>query len=138
LGRNDLSHAQPADIRPDALGKGEKEGELPRYPAQTIAAIKRVASSGFVRSSNLFLIDGGAGGEAHAVATARSVAVETHAETVIGAAVGNEPGQAMDLIHQARSKGYEGDACNECGNFTLVRNGTCMKCLTCGGTSGCS
>jgi ribonucleoside-diphosphate reductase alpha chain len=35
-------------------------------------------------------------------------------------------------------KGYEGDACDECGNFTLLRNGTCMKCDTCGGTSGCS
>jgi ribonucleoside-diphosphate reductase alpha chain len=39
---------------------------------------------------------------------------------------------------EARLKGYEGDACGSCGNFTLVRNGTCMKCDTCGGTSGCS
>ena len=39
---------------------------------------------------------------------------------------------------EARMKGYEGDACGSCGNFTLVRNGTCLKCNTCGGTSGCS
>jgi len=39
---------------------------------------------------------------------------------------------------EARMKGYEGDACGNCGNFTLVRNGTCMKCNTCGSTSGCS
>jgi len=39
---------------------------------------------------------------------------------------------------EARLKGYEGDACGSCGNFTLVRNGTCMKCNTCGSTSGCS
>jgi ribonucleoside-diphosphate reductase alpha chain len=39
---------------------------------------------------------------------------------------------------EARMKGYEGDACGGCGNFTLVRNGTCMKCNTCGSTSGCS
>ena len=39
---------------------------------------------------------------------------------------------------EARMKGYDGDACGQCGNFTLVRNGTCMKCDTCGGTSGCS
>ena len=38
----------------------------------------------------------------------------------------------------AKMQGYEGDACSECGNFTLVRNGTCLKCDTCGGTSGCS
>ncbi|MDL2228681.1 vitamin B12-dependent ribonucleotide reductase [Treponema sp. OttesenSCG-928-L16] len=41
-------------------------------------------------------------------------------------------------IAQARIKGYEGDACPVCGFFTLVRNGTCMKCDTCGGTTGCS
>jgi ribonucleoside-diphosphate reductase alpha chain len=39
---------------------------------------------------------------------------------------------------EARLKGYEGENCGECGNFTLVRNGTCLKCDTCGGTSGCS
>jgi ribonucleoside-diphosphate reductase alpha chain len=39
---------------------------------------------------------------------------------------------------EARMKGYEGDACGSCGNFTLLRNGTCMKCNTCGSTSGCS
>jgi ribonucleoside-diphosphate reductase alpha chain len=39
---------------------------------------------------------------------------------------------------EAKMKGYEGDACGTCGNFTLVRNGTCMKCNTCGSTSGCS
>ncbi|MGM0575609.1 MAG: vitamin B12-dependent ribonucleotide reductase [Myxococcota bacterium] len=38
----------------------------------------------------------------------------------------------------ARMKGYEGDACPECGHMTLVRNGTCLKCVTCGGTTGCS
>ena len=38
----------------------------------------------------------------------------------------------------ARMKGYEGESCGECGNFTMVRNGTCLKCDTCGATSGCS
>ena len=44
----------------------------------------------------------------------------------------------LEQIREARMKGYEGDSCGECGNFTLVRNGTCLKCDTCGGTSGCS
>jgi ribonucleoside-diphosphate reductase alpha chain len=44
----------------------------------------------------------------------------------------------FDKIREARLKGYEGDNCGECGNFTLVRNGTCLKCTTCGSTSGCS
>jgi ribonucleoside-diphosphate reductase alpha chain len=39
---------------------------------------------------------------------------------------------------EAKAKGYEGEACEECGNFTLLRNGTCLKCETCGGTTGCS
>ena len=39
---------------------------------------------------------------------------------------------------EARMKGYVGEACPECGNFTMVRNGTCLKCDTCGGTTGCS
>jgi ribonucleoside-diphosphate reductase alpha chain len=43
-----------------------------------------------------------------------------------------------DLRAQARVRGYEGEDCRECGNFTLVRNGTCLKCDTCGSTSGCS
>ena len=38
----------------------------------------------------------------------------------------------------ARTKGYTGEACRDCGNFTLVRNGTCLKCETCGATTGCS
>lgn len=42
------------------------------------------------------------------------------------------------LIKTARSRGYEGDACYECGQFTLLRNGSCLKCDTCGGTTGCS
>jgi ribonucleoside-diphosphate reductase alpha chain len=43
-----------------------------------------------------------------------------------------------DRVTQARIKGYEGDPCPACGSFTLIRNGTCMKCDTCGGTTGCS
>ena len=44
----------------------------------------------------------------------------------------------MDQREIAKLKGFEGDACNECGSFTLVRNGTCLKCNNCGSTTGCS
>jgi ribonucleoside-diphosphate reductase alpha chain len=142
LGRNDLAHAQPADTLPDSLGEGEKEGTLPPDPARTMEAIRRVASTGFVRSSNLFVISGGDSGNA-ARATAGNTVQAVATETVSGAlaisqTVVAEVDEKLDRIHQARAKGYEGDACGECGNFTLVRNGTCMKCVTCGGTSGCS
>jgi len=56
----------------------------------------------------------------------------------VDAAFAEELDERLERIRQARLKGYEGDACGECGNFTLVRNGTCMKCTTCGSTSGCS
>jgi len=45
---------------------------------------------------------------------------------------------SMDARTKAKMQGYEGEACGDCGNYTLVRNGTCMKCNTCGATSGCS
>jgi ribonucleoside-diphosphate reductase alpha chain len=43
-----------------------------------------------------------------------------------------------DLRRRARLQGFEGDACYECGQFTMVRNGTCLRCVSCGATSGCS
>jgi ribonucleoside-diphosphate reductase alpha chain len=62
--------------------------------------------------------------------TAGAVAVE--------ATVTKRSSLRLERVRDARLKGYEGDSCGECGNFTLVRNGTCMKCATCGATSGCS
>jgi ribonucleoside-diphosphate reductase alpha chain len=44
----------------------------------------------------------------------------------------------MTKVDEAKLKGYTGDICTECGSNTMVRNGTCLKCVTCGGTSGCS
>lgn len=51
---------------------------------------------------------------------------------------GNSSTNVMSKVHEAKLKGYEGDPCRECGQFTMVRNGTCLKCNTCGATSGCS
>jgi ribonucleoside-diphosphate reductase alpha chain len=45
---------------------------------------------------------------------------------------------AAEKRAEAKAQGYEGEACEECGNFTLIRNGTCLKCNTCGNTTGCS
>ena len=42
------------------------------------------------------------------------------------------------LAQEARMKGYEGEACHTCQQFTMVRNGSCLKCASCGATSGCS
>ena len=45
---------------------------------------------------------------------------------------------AADRRSQSLMQGYTGNVCSECQNFTMVRNGTCEKCDTCGATSGCS
>jgi ribonucleoside-diphosphate reductase alpha chain len=58
--------------------------------------------------------------------------------TTFGATALSSGTVGMDARVKAKMQGYEGDPCGECGNYTLVRNGTCMKCNTCGGTSGCS
>jgi ribonucleoside-diphosphate reductase alpha chain len=54
-----------------------------------------------------------------------------------GSAAAAAPSKA-ERRAEAKARGYEGEMCSECGNFTLVRNGTCMKCDTCGSTTGCS
>jgi ribonucleoside-diphosphate reductase alpha chain len=57
-------------------------------------------------------------------------------------AAANEAAEAKKLAADRRAKsllqGYTGNSCSECQNFTMVRNGTCEKCDTCGATSGCS
>ncbi|HMO37468.1 MAG TPA: hypothetical protein PKA06_15625, partial [Gemmatales bacterium] len=54
------------------------------------------------------------------------------------AVVSDKKAQQAERIRVAKLKGYEGDPCPECGYMTMVRNGTCLKCESCGSTSGCS
>jgi len=54
------------------------------------------------------------------------------------AAAGSVGEIKAEMIRLARLHGFEGDPCPECGQFTLVRNGMCLKCTTCGATTGCS
>jgi ribonucleoside-diphosphate reductase alpha chain len=126
LGRSDLAHAEPGDLLPDTVGKGEAQSSL-RDPAgeyrPEAAAMMRATSSGYIRNK-FTVVPGGAGAMALAAATP-GTEDETRA-------------WRLERIRAARIKGYEGDSCDECGNFTLVRNGTCLKCDTCGATSGCS
>ncbi len=155
LGRNDLAHVVPEDLEPDSIGTGDGEGLFPA--AGTMEAVKSVASQGYVRGK--FLVIKGAkdiGQDTVAVAGSDSVATSTvgaahvpHSdsgsavsEAVAPAAVSSEAVKStdnrLDQLREAKMRGYEGDACGECGNFTLVRNGTCLKCQTCGSTTGCS
>ncbi len=51
---------------------------------------------------------------------------------------GSAAGGPRNLVREAKQKGYTGDICSSCGQMTMVRNGTCLKCVTCGETTGCS
>jgi hypothetical protein len=55
-----------------------------------------------------------------------------------GAKVTSIEAERKRRIAEAKAKGYVDKPCATCGNFTLVGNGTCMKCDTCGSTIGCS
>ena len=155
LGRNDLAHVEQADLRPDGVGRGEVQGELPGSGTDAAqaaaAAVSRIASVGFVRS-NLYVLNGRTAGNvaiaSEAIAAGPvptgltdgpAVALASNAQAaVVGVAIGKAASSALGFALEAKLKGFEGDACPECGNFTMVRNGTCLKCTTCGGTTGCS
>jgi ribonucleoside-diphosphate reductase alpha chain len=122
LDRGDLAHVQPGDLMPDTVGKGEAESNL----------MRRAASNGFVRNK-LTVLDGGAGR-----ATALAAFTDPELDGPLALSPMPEGDLRLERIRAARIKGYEGDSCDECGNFTLIRNGTCLKCDTCGATSGCS
>ncbi|SFB79598.1 vitamin B12-dependent ribonucleotide reductase [Tropicimonas isoalkanivorans] len=151
LDRTDLAHVKPAGHTFDDLGRGDHhEGvnnisELSETAAsKSLEVLKQISSTGYLRKrlpQELVVLQGGveamAGGTAlgtagDPLATLQTLVPETGSATAVGAVT------AMDSRTKARMQGYEGEACGECGNYTLVRNGTCMKCNTCGGTSGCS
>ena len=135
LDRDDLGHVSREDLEASTTGQGEGQSEL----------VNKVTSRGFIRKQGLVVYSNGApaavqpeesvtqmraaGAEAASVA-----AVATAADTASSAA----GAVVAERVQQARMQGYEGEACPECQNFTLVRNGTCLKCNTCGGTTGCS
>jgi ribonucleoside-diphosphate reductase alpha chain len=158
LERFDLAHVDPSESGFDALGKGETEGKA--------SSATQYVSKGLTRSrtDRLQVVHAGSAATAEASAPAASnvTAFHGHHETAGATALKTQESAKLSPAEQlehridnadarnhakvaasekraeARAKGYEGEACGECGNFTLVRNGTCMKCDTCGSTTGCS
>jgi ribonucleoside-diphosphate reductase alpha chain len=165
LERFDLAHVEPHDAGFDALGKGVEEGKpapgAARYVSKGLTRSRTdklaVLAGGAVTEAR------GQPGDARAAAPSNVKAFagnrEPRAEVSGTAALKTElehklsPAEQLEQLPfaraearasaaekraEAKAKGYEGEACGECGNFTLVRNGTCLKCDTCGGTTGCS
>ena len=127
LDRNDLGHVGPEDLEASTTGSGGHKNLIS----------EKVASRGFVRRE-LKVVSGGNNNITMMPQTTslkEDVTNEPNQEDTV--VINNQaPNLAQEI--EAKIKGYEGEACGECGNFTLVRNGTCMKCNTCGATSGCS
>ncbi len=159
LDRTDLAHVKPEGATFDDIGRGEEEGvaniqEVSETAAsKSLEVLKQISSTGYLRKrvpQELVVLQGGAGATALSgdpvealqtlvPETAVSAATTTVTSTTAVASGTIATGATeMDARSKAKMQGYEGDPCGDCGNYTLVRNGTCMKCNTCGGTSGCS
>ncbi|MDE0782394.1 MAG: vitamin B12-dependent ribonucleotide reductase [Planktomarina sp.] len=153
LDRTDLAHVKPEGASFDDIGRGEDEGKsnIKRIEktkaAKGIEVLKQMVSTGYHRNRvpQDFVVY--QGGQSAAVAVDASLDTEVAMSSLSQTATVAETPTTetsvssvmqMDSRTKAKMQGYEGDPCGECGNYTLVRNGTCMKCNTCGGTSGCS
>ncbi|MBX3548775.1 MAG: vitamin B12-dependent ribonucleotide reductase [Xanthobacteraceae bacterium] len=147
MGRYDLAHVDPSDMEVGALGKGEDEGKqapvisrgLVRGKTPSLTAVSSTdargtesarAASPAANVVSAFLAGGPAASAGAATALKQAPSVESEAERA----------KALEVNQRAaaKAKGYEGSSCPECHNFTMVRNGTCLKCDTCGSTTGCS
>ena len=132
LDRHDLGHVDVNNIDTSPTGVGTRGDETTH----------KVASRGFVRRE-LKVVSGGNMDNVSVFQTKdyldtyeneqRDIEAENSTDEVL-----IKQNTTISKEIEAKIKGFEGEACGECGNFTLVRNGTCMKCNTCGATSGCS
>ncbi|MEQ8986854.1 MAG: vitamin B12-dependent ribonucleotide reductase [Marinovum algicola] len=151
LDRTDLAHVKPEGASFDDLGRGVEEGqpnvtEVSESAAtKSLEVLKQISSTGYLRKrlpQELIVLRGGQSDDP--VMALQTLVPEvrtgggTAATTVTTTTAVASGSVSMDARTKAKMQGYEGDPCGDCGNYTLVRNGTCMKCNTCGGTSGCS
>ena len=129
LGRTDLVHVAPDEIdapksKAHANKTTEEDDEIP--------AITMASSNGNGHHSAHAAAGGlQAGGEKKVPVVLSEEEFDRMAEKIAAK-------KGLNTVRAAKMKGYEGDPCPECGAMTLVRNGACLKCDSCGGTTGCS
>ncbi|MCY4005746.1 MAG: vitamin B12-dependent ribonucleotide reductase [Rhodobacteraceae bacterium] len=134
LDRTELAHVQPEGFRFDDISGGmhdmANEGST---ETQMKDALKEVASAGYLRNRLQLVSDSDKNDVGNDSTKPASMPPKpTELEPSNGEMALAKESQA------ARIKGFEGDPCGVCGNYTLVRSGTCMHCVTCGTTTGCS
>lgn len=128
LDRYDLAQVKEEDLRMDSVKKDDQDPECSDEEAdpQTLAS-SSISTELFPSRRGIQPRHGGNGhGNGNGSVTHK---VELKRETLTYTA---------EAIKYARLQGYEGDPCQSCNEFKLVRNGTCLKCMGCGATSGCS
>ena len=142
LDRTDLAHVKPEGASFDDLGRGKDEDvsnlkELSENgTSKSLEVLKQISSTGYLRKrlpQELVVLQGG---QTNLAPDNSNLELDVEVNTLVRAPDA-EMG-TVDARTKAKMQGYEGDPCGDCGNYTLVRNGTCMKCNTCGATSGCS
>ncbi len=154
LGRHDLAHVDPREIV-DGTGLGSSDEDTD-HELDLHAPARKFVSRGLIRGGAIRMAErAGSEETSNAVTVMQSEITSAFPQTEGATALKPEAdvvyartsvahteistkGREADRRAEARIRGYEGEACHECGNFTLLRNGTCMKCDTCGSTSGCS
>ena len=134
LGRYDLAHVQPS-MEMDAMGTEEE------YVAEETGEVRYVPAgvSEKFHPTSTHLHPGaqhGSDDEPHVAVEERRSERRDPSPSAPSAGVATAP--RAEQITAARAKGYTGNACGECGQLTMVRNGACEKCDSCGATSGCS
>ncbi|PTE14935.1 vitamin B12-dependent ribonucleotide reductase, partial [Fuscovulum blasticum DSM 2131] len=154
LDRTDLAHVAPKGHSFDEMGRGDDEGKRnfgevsDTAATKSVELLKSISSTGYLRKrlpQELMVFQGGgnSGAIAFANGTDPAAALSMLVPEVRTAGLAETSAVALgavtaDARTKAKMQGYTGDPCGECGNYTLVRNGTCLKCNTCGGTTGCS
>ena len=150
LGRHDLAHVDPSEIGAVATAMGGREEADDDGNDKQESHAERFLSRGLLRGqfNKAKIVETKSGKQELKASPVAEL------QQVVNAGMGGAEGASLEVtqsptpggmmsskaerVAQARVQGYEGEACSECGNFTLVRNGTCLKCDTCGSTSGCS
>ncbi len=139
LDRTDLAQVTPDDLRADAIGKNHES-----EPGETPSQDSKDKTSGIIQNKGEESLNKTTAPSDFQAKENRSNGQAKAVEVIPILSNEGEGGQAVTakkLISTAviaKLKGYEGDPCDDCGQLTLVRNGTCLKCQTCGATSGCS
>ncbi len=137
LGRHDLAHVSEEDLRGDAIHRDDEvEFESEEVAEERIVEPKPKDSSfDAPRSGHLHPLPQNGNGHSNGNGHANGHGNGSPAKAAVKVATAGET--VNDRIRLARLKGYEGDPCGECGQLTLLRNGACLKCDSCGATSGC-